>query len=420
MKLNVGLGALAAIGLVAGFATQAFLLVMFGAGPVTDAFVAAQAAPVVAFSILGAALMNAWQPLLAVATDEEKRSAPASALGQAVLLFALLTLALELTAHIWTPYLWYGFDSETLRLTVQLTRLLSLSLFFNGCLAIVASIARVEGRFAVAEGVPTIASIAALGLLLPAIRLAGVEGAAGVLVLRAAMPCFVLWWLIGCPVPSFRSSPLKALAVKRAKPILAGSTLYKLAPLFDRFLASQAEPGSMTLFNLAQNGASAVATVVDRAVGTPLAPGLARRWAGCDRAAFRSSYRRGMAITWAPVAVLAVILIAIQPGWAAILGATMKLNAEQASLLYAMCFVLLGMAGATACSAVAVTAFYALGDTRTPMLVGLAGFIVSLGIKYVFFAQAGLLGLAWATAIYYLLNMLCHWLLLERRVARVA
>ena len=93
---------------------------------------------------------------------------------------------------------------------------------------------------------------------------------------------------------------------------------------------------------------------------------------------------------------------------------------EQASLLYAMCFALLGMAGGAACAAVAVVAFYALGDTRTPMLVGVVGFIVSIGVKYLFFAQWGLVGLAWATTIYYVLNLLCLWLLLERRVARAA
>ena len=45
MKLNVGLGALAAVGLLAGFATQVVFLAVFGAGPVADAFVAAQAPP---------------------------------------------------------------------------------------------------------------------------------------------------------------------------------------------------------------------------------------------------------------------------------------------------------------------------------------------------------------------------------------
>lgn len=419
-RLNIILGLIASLGLAVGLATQVVFLALFGAGTVTDAFVAAQVVPLLLYSVLGIALLSVWQPVLAVATGHERRRGASLALGQATLLLAPLTLVAALTVRLWAPLLFPGFDGEALRLTILLSPVIMLTLLFNGGLAILSGVARAEGRFVAAETAPAVMGLMALAALLPAIRWGGVEGAAWLLVGRAAGAFFIVWLLLGRPMPSFARDPLKTQALARARPILAASSLYKLTPLFDRFLASQAGAGGVALFNLAQTGGSAVSTVVERAGAAPAAPGLARNWANADYRAFRTDLRRTMALTWLPVLALAILLAAAWPVWERLSSPALNITPDQAALLYGLCAGLLGMIGAGASGAVVVAGFYAAGDTRTPTLVGSAGFVVSLAVKFVMFDGFGLIGLAWAVSIYYVVNLLALWLLLERKVARAA
>jgi putative peptidoglycan lipid II flippase len=419
-RLQLILAALAACNLILAFGIQAAFLRIFGAGASADAFVAAQAMPTVVFTILGMSLVSVWQPMLAVATGSDRRRLASLALGQAGLALAAATIVLALTTQLWTPLLFAGFDAETKALTVALGRPLMLTLLFMGLSALLGGLARAEGRFIVAEAIPCAASALALGALLPASRIFGVEGAAWIWVLRAAASFLVLWVLLGAPRPSFAADPAKHLARQRSAPILFGSSLYKLSPLLDRFLASAAPAGGVALFNLAQMGGNAAATVIDRAVGAPLAPGLAVSWARAECAKFRSTFRLGMAMAWLPVIALGLGLLLISPFWHRLVGGALNLAPDQSAALFQLIIGLLGSIAAAACGAVVVAAFYALGDTRTPMIVGVTGFVFSVALKVAMFQSLGLVGLAWATSIYYLLNLLVMWLLLERKVARHA
>jgi putative peptidoglycan lipid II flippase len=419
-RLQLILGALAAFNLIVAFIIQAAFLRLFGAGAATDAFVAAQATPTVVFTILGMSLVSVWQPILAVATGPERRRLAAHSLGQASLVLGLATLVLAVTAQLWTPLLFAGFDEPTTRLTVDLGRPLMLTLLFMGLSALLGGLARADGRFIVAEAIPLAASVLALAALLPASRWFGVEGAAWIWVLRTGGAFLALWLLLGAPLPNFAADPVKKMTRERSRPILFGSSLYKLSPLLDRFLASQGPAGGVALFNLAQMGGSAAATVVDRAIGAPLGPGLAVSWADGELARFRTSFRGGMALTWLPVLAMGVVLLLFSSLWHPLVGRALNLSPDQSALLFQLTVGLLGMIAAAACGAIAVAAFYALGDTRTPTAVGVVGFLLSIGFKVALFGQLGLVGLAWATSIYYLLNLLVMWLLLERKVAKHA
>ena len=66
------------------------------------------------------------------------------------------------------------------------------------------------------------------------------------------------------------------------------------------------------------------------------------------------------------------------------------------------------------------TAFYAQADTRTPTLVGVAGFSVAIGLKLMAFRWGGIRGLALAASAYYLLNAIALLICLRRRARRVS
>jgi len=159
--MSVWLGVAAAVNLAATFGAQVIVLAILGAGAATDSFIAAQTAPLVAFSILGVSLLNVWQPILSVAEGEARAQALSLALGQVCLWLGAVAVLMAASASIWTPWLFPGFDANRTRETVALTRLFAATVLFSGLTAPLTAMARAEGRFLMAEATP------ALGPLLP-------------------------------------------------------------------------------------------------------------------------------------------------------------------------------------------------------------------------------------------------------------
>ena len=60
------------------------------------------------------------------------------------------------------------------------------------------------------------------------------------------------------------------------KPLLLGSSIYKTSPIIDRYFASMASSGGLTLVHLAQTAVGVLATVLERSVSTPRIPTVSR------------------------------------------------------------------------------------------------------------------------------------------------
>jgi peptidoglycan biosynthesis protein MviN/MurJ (putative lipid II flippase) len=81
-----------------------------------------------------------------------------------------------------------------------------------------------------------------------------------------------------------------------------------------------------------------------------------------------------------------------------------------------LCVLLLGFLQVSASGSVPVAAFVALGDTRTPARLSIVAFIAGVVLKSLCFLWTGLAGLALATSVYYLGNLVVVTLFLERRL----
>jgi putative peptidoglycan lipid II flippase len=77
---------------------------------------------------------------------------------------------------------------------------------------------------------------------------------------------------------------------------------------------------------------------------------------------------------------------------------------------------LVGMWVGGAAGQIISSAYYAQGDTRTPMLIGAATFTIAIALKLGGFYAFGIWGLAAATSLYYIGSMGLQWAVLERRL----
>jgi peptidoglycan biosynthesis protein MviN/MurJ (putative lipid II flippase) len=423
VRLNFSLGILAALQLVANLIAQLVVLALVGTGPQTDAYVAAQSVPLVVFAVLSVSLQAIWQPRLAVLHNDREawHDAQGLAQGQATLVFGIVCTTLWITSPAWTPLMFAGFDSTRQHLTTSMGLPLFAACALNGHAALFTTALRARERFLIAESVALAATMGALCLIAITVPLVGVQAAAWVALGRAAVVCGVLYALCGRPVASPRGAWRDRQTWLLLRPLVAGSSLYKTAPLVDRFWTSQGMAGTLTVYNLAQTAMGALAVVIERAVCMPVGPRLARIVERGEWTAVRAAYRRCIVmVTWIAVAT-AIALLSLKPWWNSLLALALKMDAQLATSMWWTCVLLLGYLHVAASGTVATATFYAMGDTKTPVKIGILGFLIGVVLKSFAFVTCGLPGLALATSSYYAGNMIAMFIILERRVhARLA
>jgi peptidoglycan biosynthesis protein MviN/MurJ (putative lipid II flippase) len=419
MRLNIGLGSVAALQLAAGLAMQLVIIRSLGAGALTDAWVAAQTMPLVTFSVIAVAFQGAWQSRLATLDDSEygRVVTQQAAHGQLMLVYGLTVLVLCLGSTWWTRLLFPGLPQPQHALVVQMSQLLLAGAYLNGHAALFATALRGRDRFLVAEVVTlasTLAAIAAVTLLIDNV---GISGVAWISLARSALAVGVLYFFAGRPTPSLAAGWRDAESWKQLRPILAGASIYKCAPLVDRYWSSLAPMGGLTVFNLLQTGMAALGTVIERSISMPVAPRLARLAQSGDWTSMhqllRQTMKRG---AWATGCVAALIA-AMYPVWPMLLGPLLKLDSTALRESWLTAVLLCAFLYPASVGSTVVSSFYAIADAKTPVMVGVAGFVVSIVVKALGFLYAGLPGLGAAVALYYLGNMAVMLWLLDRRLA---
>lgn len=417
MKRGLSLGALAALQLAAGFLLQIVVLALLGAGSQTDAWVAAQAVPLVVYSILAVSLQGAWQSRLAIAAADHSdwMETQRKAQGQLLMVFGGVAVLLIISAPLWVPLAFPGLSPEQVVLATDMARLLIVGSLMNGQANLLITALRSRDSFIAPEVVALVGSVGAILVALVALPRFGIESAAWVSMIRSCLVLAVLFHMAGYPLPSLPAACADSEGWRQMRPILLGSAFYKTGPLVDRYWSSLASAGGMTLFNLVQTGVGAVASVLERSMSTPVAPSLARMAARGDFHGMRRQYRAVIAkVSLAAVALLGALL-ALYPVWPELAGPLLKLNSESSHQAWLLCVVLIGYMHPAASGSVVVASFYALGDTTTPTRVGVCGFTLSLLFKALGFLYGGLPGLALATVTHYMGNMLVMCWILERR-----
>jgi putative peptidoglycan lipid II flippase len=95
-------------------------------------------------------------------------------------------------------------------------------------------------------------------------------------------------------------------------------------------------------------------------------------------------------------------------------------RAEDAALFWRLLAALLGMLIGGCLGQITSTAFYAMGDTRTPTKLGVYVFSAYLPAKFASFFFFGLIGMATSISVYYICAVIVQLVVLEQVVRRRA
>ncbi len=422
MSLGLRLGSVATLQLAAGFGIQLAVLAILGAREQTDAYVAAQAVPLVVFAVLAGSLQSVWQPRLSVAHDrpEAWRAAQRSAYGQALLLFGASSSLLMATARWWQPGLFPGLDSQQHDLVHRMLLPLLLASLLDGQMVLQTAALRARERFVTGELAFLLATLAALVLVVVVVPGFGIEAVPWILLARSAAACVALFFQVGRVAPSVASGLREAAVWSQLRLIVSSASLERTAPLVDRFWTSQAATGGMTLFGLAHTAATAIAMILERSLYMPAAARMGRLFAAGRHDEVRLAFRRALVRSTLAVAAAGLLLLALEPVWGVVVSPLLGSRPDQAEALWWLLVLLLGHAHAAAAGPASIAVFHALGNARVPAVLGAVGYGVGVALKSAGFLAWGLKGLALAVSVHQLLFVVVLLRAVDSELARCA
>jgi putative peptidoglycan lipid II flippase len=419
MMLGLTLGALAGINILVSFAYQWYVLTTVGPGPVTDALFAGTMVPQLVLVIMTGSLNYVLVPLLAVEVGEGRNRLAwtyVQGLGAACV---AIVLALIVSAPLWVPLTVPGFAPATVRLAVHLTRVQLLGAVFTTVTGVEVALHYAKHNFVRAEGCASLGAVGGLAFIIWGLPRMGIEAAAWGTIVRSGLQMLLLAPGMGRYRAPRWNDPSLGLALRRSAPLLGGQIYFKSDGLLDRFFASMAPAGALSLYHISQQLYSSAAMVLNRAIVAPVVPRLSRLASLNEWPKFIAQIQRRLAVTLAVALAGTVGLVLVGRPVLALLFGHRQFTPDRVEHLWWLLLLLSGVWIGGAVGQILSTSFYAQGDTRTPTLVGIAGFTAAIGLKLFAFRWRGIEGLAAAASAYYLINAIVLLVCLRHRARRV-
>ena len=389
-------------------------------------FFAAFRIPDFLFQLVAAgALSSALIPVISglFATDEEARAWRVVSTVTTLMLSALLVLAaiVLVFAPQLVAFIAPGFDAGQLVETTQLTRIMVLSPMFLAGGAVATSALNSRGHFAAAGTAPLVYNLAIILGAVVLVPIFGIPGLAYGVVLGAAghllvqVPSLVrIRARIRPRVDLGDAQARLALVLMAPRAFALGAT--QVVFLVMTSLATTLGADALAVFNFAFILLQIPIGVIGVPLGVVLLPSLSREAATGGMVAFRRLLVRGLSILAYVMIGIAALGIVVSEDVVRILFHVAHLSESAIEATGALLAIFL--LGLTAHSMIAVLAraFYALKDTKTPVIAALLAVVVNIVVANALVGSLGLNGLAVAIAVAAWLETIALVVLLERRV----
>lgn len=417
-KNFIGLGVLVTVNLALQFAFQWVIVLTFGAGTKTDAFLGAMALPQFILTVLSGSLTMVLMPLMAGKPDAEFRKESWSYFQAIGLLFTVVSAVLLISSSLWTPLLLPGFKGDDAAMVLNLTRIQLVGMVLSAILSVVWAVNSARNNFFFIETTSIIANVAGLLLLYVSVKLFDISiySIAWISIIRVLLQVIFLMRVMGSyQKPDFHAASFKE-TWKKLKPLMAGNIYYKTDTVVDRNLTSNGSSGELTILNLAQQVYGVGNSIFTKVFVNTMIPGLAKAHTEGNTKAFNAIFKKRLLISITVAAAVFLVLF-VAGKWIANLGFSFK-NFKEADInrLWWIMVLLGGYWAGAILGSVVATVFYAKGDTVTPTRISIINFTLYLPIKVFCYYKFGIAGLALSVTTYYMLNFLTQLFFLRKHL----
>ncbi len=414
---------------VLGFVRDMLLADLLGAGPVADAFFLANRLPNLFRRLFGEGAFNAafipgfTATLAATGPAQARRYAEEALAVMGVWLIGLTLLAEAFMPQIMGVYaLGFTDDRAKFALVVTLGRITFPYMPLICLTALLSGVLNGLDRFAAAAAAPVLYNLVCISFILAAPGLFPTVGhaAAWGVTISGVVQIGLLYAAVSKAgmrlLPSWpRLSPEMRQLFRRMGPGVLGSGVVQLNLAVDGFIASLLPPGTVSVLYYADRVNQLPLGVIGAAVATALLPTLAREVRTAAAATAQATLNRALefALLLTLPAALGLIAVAL-PIIATLFGRGAFTAADATRSAQALAAFALGLP-AFVLVKVLVVAFFARGDTRTPVWTGMIAVAVNLVLNFAFMRPFQHLGPPLASAAAAWCNTALLALLLRRR-----
>jgi putative peptidoglycan lipid II flippase len=409
--LTVSTGTLASR--LLGFARDAMVAALLGTGPVADAFlVAFQGISVLRRSVTEGALNTSLVPAYLRIREHDGAVAAAAFAGRVlgsvslamIVAATLIGLAMPLVITALAP----GFTGHpTLQLAVDNARLMLPYLAFAGPVAVMMGLLNAQHRFVLTAFSPILFNVALIGVMIAllawrqdaadaALVMAATVGIAGLLQLLM-LTLRVDGEKLAAPLKVSFDAGMRSFFLRGLAGLLANSGPQLL--IVGGAIIGSSTPSVVSWLYFANRLIELPLGIVGTAMGTVLVPELTRAVSGDDKAALMQAESRALelAVGLALPAALGLIVLC-RPIVHVLFEHGAFDAADTVQTARALALLALGLPAHVLVKALS-PAFFARGDTTTPLFAALKGFAVAIVLAIVLGQIAGAGGIAAGIAL---------------------
>ena len=414
---------------ISGFIRDVVVAWYFGAGMGADAFFVAFRIPnllrrLFAEGSLSISFIPVFTDYLIHSGKEEAFTLARSALRLLSILLMVITVFGILFSPIIIRVIAHGFvnDPEKYHLTVFLTQIMFPYVFFICLVALVMGILNVLGHFfapAFSTVFLNLAIIASVYLISPHMTQPAIGLAIGVLIGGMLQLVFQLPFLTQKGVYFWRKAGWFHPGLKKIGqlmlPTVFGAAVYQINILVGTFLASLLPEGSVSYLYYADRLVEFPLGIFAIATATAVMPSISRQAALGDIQGLKDTFSFAMRWVFFITLPAMVGLIVLREEIVALLFKRGEFNLAT-SHMTALALLYYGV-GLWAFSAVrvVVSTFYALQDTRTPVIMAVISVLANIVLGIILMSPLAHGGLALSTSLASMLNLiLLCWALIKR------
>jgi len=402
---------------ILGFIRDAVIAWYFGAGFSSDAFIAAFRIPNLLRRLFAEGSMSS--AFIPVFTDLIVNNGRCEAFNMARSAFRLLSLILIfiavggiLLSPLIVRFIAPGFGTEKLLLTVALTRLMFPYIIFIGMVALCMGILNVLGNFATPALAPALLNIAIIGSVLfiaPSLPTPVIGLALGVLIGGALQLALQLPALVRKGFRFWEKARLMHPGLKRVgvliPPVILGGAVYQINIVVGTLLGSLLPEGSVTYLYFADRLVQFPLGIFAIAAATAVLPSLSRQAAARQIYELRNTFALALRLVFFISIPAMVGLVVLREPIVALLFQRGEFDPVATQLTArALLYYALGLWAFSAVKIVTAT-FFALQDTRTPVIIAVISIAANIVLGVVLMKPLGHGGLALATSLASILNL---------------
>lgn len=426
------MSAMTALSRVAGYVRDNLQAHLLGAGlsHSSDAFVIAFRIPNLLRRLVAeGALTSAFVPTLARSMKKGDEESLWRFVGSVWYALTILLVGVVLLGVLFSPLLvralaWgYAGEAGKFDLTVVLNRWMWPYIFFISLSALAGGILNVFGRFALPAFTPVLLNLAIIACALtlrnrfpdPAFAFAAGVLAGGVLQLLVQMPVLMrLGFRLGPPRP-FDAGGVREVA-RLMLPRVLGAGMTQINLVVDSQFATSLRAGSASFLYYASRVTELTLGIFGISLSTAILPGLSRAAADGDRERVLETLATAVRLLLFVTVPATLALVVLRTPIIHVLFERGRFTAEDTLLTSsALACYSAGLLPYAAVNVLAA-AFYAHGDTRTPVKIGLATFVLHLGLNFALRAPLAHNGIALSTSISAFVDAGCLAMILRRRL----